>query len=68
MKPSFYLLSLVTIGVALLATIGIHYPRLTGASEGSATQLLSTRERFLKCDKSEVFRTSDMACYTPQGE
>ncbi|MCY7276194.1 MAG: hypothetical protein LH702_21270 [Phormidesmis sp. CAN_BIN44] len=68
MKPRFYLLSLVTIAVALLATIGIHHPKLTGASEGSTTQLLSTRERFLECDKSEVFRTSDMACYTPQGE
>ncbi len=67
MESRLYLLSLVTIVVALLATIGIHHDKLAGA-EDPATQLLSTRERFLECDKSEVFRTSDMACYTPQGE
>ena len=68
MKSRFYLSSLVTIVVTLLATIGTHCNQLRGGSENPANQLLSSRESFFGCDKSEVFRTSDMACYTPQGE
>lgn len=68
MKSKLYLSSLATIVVALLVTIGTHCNELTGASKNPTNQLLSSREGLFGCDKSEVFRTSDMACYTPQGE
>lgn len=68
MKSKFYLFSLVPIVVALIATIVICHDDLAAMVEGSATQLLSSREQFFGCAESEVFRTSDMACYTPQGE
>lgn len=68
MKSRLYLSSLVTIVIVFIATIGTHYNELTGISETSANQLLSSREVFFGCAKSEVFRTSDMACYIPQGE
>ena len=68
MKSRLYLSSLVTIVIILIATIGTHYNELTDISGNSASQLTSTRESFFGCTKSEVFRTSDMACYTPQGD
>lgn len=68
MKSRLYHFSLLTIVVVLLATIGTYRGGLIEISEDSAIQLLSARESLFGCDKSEVFRTSDMACYTPQGE
>ena len=68
MNSRLYHFSLATIAVTLLVTIGTHRDELLGVSEDSANQLLSAHENFFGCAKSEVFRTSDMACYTPQGE